>query len=217
MKGKVAAFGAWLAFDRILNEKRAGFPVFSAFDPVGGNNPNTNEKLINVMNEDAYRPFNDQECLDVFTHYSALEYLKKRRPRILYIAYGETDEWAHAGQYRSYLNAAKQTDEYIGEIWKWLQSQPQYRNKTALFITTDHGRGDLVKSDWANHSNKVVGADEIWFAVMGPGIIAGGEKKTRTQVYQQQFAQTIARILGYRFTATHPVANEIKELFKQLP
>ena len=26
-KGKVAAFGAWSAFDRILNEQRCGFPV----------------------------------------------------------------------------------------------------------------------------------------------------------------------------------------------
>ncbi|HEY9363519.1 MAG TPA: hypothetical protein VIQ00_09680, partial [Chitinophagaceae bacterium] len=32
LRGKVAAFGAWEAFDRILNEKRSGVPVISAFD-----------------------------------------------------------------------------------------------------------------------------------------------------------------------------------------
>ncbi|HQZ50941.1 MAG TPA: hypothetical protein PLF17_10480, partial [Chitinophagaceae bacterium] len=36
LKGKVAAFGAWNAFDRILNEERSGVPVFSAFDLMGG-------------------------------------------------------------------------------------------------------------------------------------------------------------------------------------
>jgi hypothetical protein len=213
-KGKVAAFGAWIAFDRIINEKRAGLPVYSAFDTIGGKNPNVHEMLINAMKRDAFRPFNDQECLDVFTQYSAMEYLKSKWPKVLYIAYGETDEWAHAGHYRSYLNAAKQTDAFINAIWTWLQVQSQYRNKTTLFITTDHGRGDIVKSDWANHNNKVPGADQIWFAVMGPGIKPGGEIKTSAQLYQKQFAQTLARILGYTFSARHPVANSINEIFK---
>jgi hypothetical protein len=31
-KGKVAAFAAWDAFDRIINEKRAGIPVINGFD-----------------------------------------------------------------------------------------------------------------------------------------------------------------------------------------
>ena len=38
LKGKVAAFGAWNAFDRILNEKRSGIPVISAIDTVAGRN-----------------------------------------------------------------------------------------------------------------------------------------------------------------------------------
>jgi hypothetical protein len=97
-KGQVAAFGAWNAFDRILNKQRAGFPIVSAFDPVGGKSPNANEKLINAMNHDAFKPFDEEECLDVFTQYAAMEYLKTKKPRVLYIAYGETDEWAHAGQ-----------------------------------------------------------------------------------------------------------------------
>jgi hypothetical protein len=48
------------------------------------------------------------ECLDVFTHCAAIEELNKNKPRVLYIAYGETDEWAHSGKYRSYLDAAHQ-------------------------------------------------------------------------------------------------------------
>lgn len=46
---------------------------------------------------------------------------EKNKPRVLYIAYGETDEWAHAGQYRFYLDAAKQVDAWIkkfGSLYK---------------------------------------------------------------------------------------------------
>lgn len=211
-KGKIAAFGAWDAFDRILNEQRSGFPVYSAFDTIGGKHPTANEKLINAMRIDGYRPWLNDECLDVFTHYAAMEYLKKNKPRILFISYGETDEWAHSGKYRSYLDAARQVDEWIKNIWNYIQSTPQYRNKTALFFTVDHGRGDINKKQWTDHGSDIPGAHEIWFAVMGPGIKATGEMKQSGQLYQKQFAQTMAHLLGYTFKTNHPVGEEIKSV-----
>jgi hypothetical protein len=214
IKGKVAAFTAWDAFDRILNEKRAGFPVIAAFDTIGGKNPNQNEKLINKLKNDAYKPFHDYECLDVFTHHAAVEYLKTKKPKVLYIAYGETDEWAHAGQYRDYLNAANQADSWIKQLWNFVQNDPQYKNKTTILITVDHGRGDINKNEWTSHNNKIQDSHEIWFAVLGTGIKPKGEVKTPVQLYQQQFAQTVARMMGYKFKAAHPVADEIKEVFK---
>lgn len=209
IKGKVAAFGAWDAFDNILNENRAGFPVISAFDKVGGKNPTEKQKLINAMLADSFKPFHEEECLDVYTHYGALEELKTNKPRVLYISYGETDEWAHAGFYRSYLDAAHQVDAWIREIWNFVQNDPQYKDKTALVFTTDHGRGDKVKAEWTSHGNKFEGSSEIWFAAMGPKIEAKGEMKTESQLYQNQFAQTMAKIMGYTFEAEHPIAKEI--------
>jgi hypothetical protein len=210
LKGKVAAFGAWDAFDRILNEKRSGIPVVSAFDATGGMKPSANEKLINGMLKDSYKPFGESECLDVFTHYAAMEYLKTKKPRVLYIAYGETDEWAHHGYYKSYLEAAHQVDAWIKQIWDFVQSDPQYKNKTAIIITTDHGRGDKRKEKWTSHGEKIEDAYEIWFAAIGAGIHALGEVKTETQLYQDQFAQTIANLLGYTFKANHPVSPAVK-------
>jgi hypothetical protein len=209
LKGKVAAFGAWDAFDRILNKERSGIPVVSAFNPSGGKKPNANELLINAMNKDAYRPFGEEECLDVFTHYAAMEYLKTKKPRVLYIAYGETDEWAHAGQYRSYLDAGHQVDAWLKQIWDFVQKDPQYKNKTTLFVTVDHGRGDVKKEEWTSHNNKIADSHQIWFAVMGPDIKSPGEMKEPVQLYQEQFAQTIAKILGYTFKANHPIADAI--------
>lgn len=208
-KGKVSAFGAWEAFNRILNEERSGIPVVAAFDPCGGKTPTAAEKLINNMLADSYKPFGDEECLDVFTHYAAMENLRTKKPRFLYIAYGETDEWAHAGKYRSYLDAAHQVDAWLKAIWDFVQSDPQYKNKTAIFITTDHGRGDKEKKEWTSHNNKIADAYEIWFAAMGPGIDARGEMKTAGQWYQEQYAQTLAKMLGYTYTATHPIGKAI--------
>jgi len=124
-KGRVAAFGAWNAFDRILNEQRSGFSVVSAFDSIGGKKPTQQQRLINSMLKDSYKPFLEGECLDVFTHYAAMDELKNKMPKVLYIAYGETDEWAHSGKYRSYLDAAHQVDAWIKQIWDFIQSIPQ--------------------------------------------------------------------------------------------
>lgn len=211
-KGKVAAFGAWGAFNRILNEKRAGFPVIAAFDTTGGKNPTTKELLINAMLKDSYKPFGYGECLDVFTHYGAMEHLETRKPKVLYIAYGETDEWAHAGRYKDYLDAAKNLDKWISDIWNYVQRTPAYKDKTALLITCDHGRGDAKKEQWTSHGSRIAGADEIWFAVMGPGIPAKGEVSKDMQLYQKQFAQTIASLLGLTYKAEHPIADAIKEI-----
>ncbi len=209
-KNKVVAFGAWDAFDRILNEKRSGFPVYNAFDTTTGNKPGSNGQLINAMLKDSYRAFGEVECLDVFTHYGAFNYLQTRKPKVMYISYGETDEWAHSEKYKDYLDAASRVDKWIKDLWEYIQKDPAYRNKTALFITTDHGRGDIKKEEWTSHYNEIQGSCQIWFAAMGPGIKPRGEVKNSPQFYQKQFAQTIASLLGIQFKAEHPIAEKIE-------
>lgn len=214
-KGRVAAFAAWEAFNRILNEDRSAVPVVAAFDDCGGKQPSTREQLINTMRSGSFKPFGDEECLDMFTHFAAMEWLTKKKPKVLYISYGETDEWAHAGKYQYYLDAARQFDDWLKNIWEFVQADPQYKNNTVLFITTDHGRGDADKKQWTSHGSDVAGSGETWMAAIGPGIAAKGEINTNMQIYQQQFAQTIAGLLGYTFKANHPVAGGLNEQLKK--
>lgn len=215
LKGKVAAFGAWNAFDRILNEARSGIPVVNGFDDCGGANPTEKEKLINAMRSNGHKPWHDEECLDVFTHYAAIEHLKIRKPRVLYISYGETDEWAHGAQYRNYLDAARQVDEWLKEIWTFLQNDPQYKNKTTLLFTVDHGRGDINKEQWTDHGSDVPGASQIFLAGIGPAIKKEGEVKRAQQLFQMQVAQTIAKIMGYTYKASHTIAPAVDDMFRK--
>ena len=210
---KVAAFGAWNAFDRILNEQRSGFPVTSGGETCNNNDPT--QKLLGEMKRDSYTPFDTAEYLDVFTNYQAMNYLKKEQPRVLYISYGETDEWAHAGNYYDYLDAAHRVDKWLNDLWNYIQSSAQYKNKTALLITVDHGRGDANKSEWTSHNSKIADSHEIWFAVISPSIEAKGEMRTNVQLYQKQYAQTFAKLLNLKFTCEHDVAPEVKEIFEK--
>ena len=76
----------------------------------------------------------------------------------------------------------------------------------------DHGRG--LNDEWTSHGRTIVGADEIWFAVVAPGVPAKGEVKSKLQLYQQQFAQTMANLLGKEYKAAHPVADGLMKVLK---
>ncbi|HJU45842.1 MAG TPA: sulfatase-like hydrolase/transferase [Chitinophagaceae bacterium] len=206
--GKVASFASWGAFASILNEKRSGFPVYCGIEPFGDVKDKSAElQLLNDLRADSYHREHGATP-DMLTQYSAMYYLKAYHPKVLSISYGETDERAHEGKYLDYLEAMHSVDKWIGDLWNYIQRTPQYKDKTALFITVDHGRGDRDKTKWTSHGNTVEDSHEIWFAVMGPGIKTKGEVKEKGQYYQEQFAQTIAELLGgYEFKCEHPVGK----------
>ncbi len=62
----------------------------------------------------------------------------------------------------------------------------------------------------SNHGSRVEGADQIWFAAIRPGIRPLGEIRQPEQLYQVQPVQTIAKLLGLKFIAEHPVEEAIK-------
>jgi hypothetical protein len=198
-KGKVAAFGAWDAFDRILNEKRSGFPVVNAFDSYQSYVKTKDSELLSRMTQDSFRAFGNAEVLDVFTHYQAMDYLKNKKPKALYISYGDTDEFAHEGAYNHYLDAAHRVDAFIAEIWNFVSTDPEYKGKTTLLVTTDHGRGDAVKSEWTSHGEKVKDCHEIWYAMIGANVPILGELKTSEQVYQKELIHKVADAMGLNF------------------
>ena len=208
--GKVAAFSTWDVFPYILNEPRSKIYVNSDVDTLDFKTPVLS--LLNDMQFLTTRPIGVRP--DVITYFAAREYLKEYKPKVLYIAFDETDDFAHGGVYDQYIGSAHAEDAMIGDLWKILQSLPQYKDKTSLLITCDHGRGDKVKSDWKHHGSKIADAHEIWLAAIGPDTKPLGEIKTAGQLYQRQIATTIAKLLGFDFKPSHPVAEPVETVFK---
>jgi hypothetical protein len=202
-KGKVAAFTSWDVFPYIINDKRSGVYVSTGAFAVKGDKLTETEKVLNQLVNAIPNPLGDVR-LDAFTFYYGLEYIKKNKPRAMYFAFDETDDFAHAGEYAAYLNSANYTDRFISELWSYLQSDPQYKGKTTLIISVDHGRGPDAEN-WKHHGEKIAEADQIWMAVVGPDTKPLGEVKGEHQLYQNQIAKTLASFLGLNYT------NESKE------
>jgi bisphosphoglycerate-independent phosphoglycerate mutase (AlkP superfamily) len=151
---------------------------------------------------------------DVITYFAAREYLKAYKPKVLYIAFDETDDFAHAGMYDQYLGSAHAEDAMIANLWKIVQSLPEYENKTTLIITCDHGRGDKIKEQWKHHGQKIEDSGQIWLAALGPDTKHMSEIKEPMQLYQGQIAATLAKLLGFDFKPDHPVREPIESVYK---
>lgn len=143
---------------------------------------------------------------DTPTFHLALEYLKAHRPRLLYIAFGETDDWAHARRYDRLLDALRIYDDYLRTLWETLESMDDYRGRTTLVVTTDHGRGVRPK-DWVEHDAGIKGSEDIWVAVIGPDTPDRGLVAPAATVYQADVAATILRLLGLDPGAFDPAAG----------
>jgi hypothetical protein len=194
-EGKVAAFCAWDVFPFILNRERSGLPTFAG-------EPGPAAAGFDDLLREIPAPWNGA-AFDALTFRPALEYLKKRMPRVLYLALGETDEWAHLGRYDRYLQSAHRADGYLRTLWDALQAMPEYAGKTALLVTTDHGRG-VEGAKWRDHGRDVEGAERIWLAAMSPDLPPGGEVKDKFT--QAQVAATVAALLGEDYRRDVPKA-----------
>jgi len=201
--GRVAAFATWDVFADIFARQRSGVFVHAGWEQPYPAPRNAADSLLNRMYATTFRMW-DNNAWDSFTQAVAMRYLREHRPRVVFIGYGETDEWAHAGRYDRYLNAARTVDGYLSEIWSAVQAHPEYRGRTSLIVTTDHGRGRTVR-DWTNHGKDVVGAEEMWIAVIGPDTPALGETKNATAT-QSQIAATVAALLGLDYRLATPAA-----------
>ena len=196
-EGKVAAFTSWDVFPFIINSKRNGILVNSGIVNAT-ENVNATEKILNELMYEVPNPLGDVR-LDGFTFHYGFEYLKKNNPRVLYLSFDETDDFAHGGKYDLYLESAHYIDGFIKKLWLWLQASEKYKGKTTIIITTDHGRGNKTDEDWKHHGSKMPECDQIWFAFLGPDTKAGGEMKDNEQLYQNQVAKTLASLLGLKY------------------
>lgn len=196
-KGKVAAFGSWDVFLYIINKTRSGVPVNAGFDLAKGEHLMELEPFLNQLQPKVPSPW-ETVRLDAFIHYYAVEHMKKNHPEFLYIAYGETYDFAHDGNYAAYLKSAQNTDTLIKELWELTQNDAFYKDNTLSLMTTDHGRGTEHIAARQGHGDSVNGAGYVWLIVFGKGVSARGEVARTEQLYSNQIALTILKVLDLK-------------------
>jgi hypothetical protein len=120
----------------------------------------------------------------------AIHYLVTHRPRFLWVALGDTDEWAHRHDYRGYLDALRFADAFVGELAAHLDEMGTSGARTTLLVTTDHGRD----GGFADHGG--IDSATVWLMARGGPVGRGGVRPLAEDRHLRDVAPTIAALLG---------------------
>jgi hypothetical protein len=195
-KGKVAAFTSWDVFPYILNEQKSSFVINSGFENVKTKEPSIAQKLLNTLQSEIIAE-KTATRYDELTYIASKEYIQNNKPSVVFLSFSGTDNAGHANRYDQYLEQANNADRMIGELWRLVQSMPEYAGRTTFLLTTDHGRGNLP-SNWDSHGLFVPGSGQTWFALLGHNVVPSGEMKTQNQVYQKELKELMTQLLTRR-------------------
>jgi Metalloenzyme superfamily len=193
-RGRVAIFGTWAVYDNIFNRARSGLYMQTGWTLPHKANETPRDSLLRDLYENTTR-FDEEDVSNSFLQIPLLDYIKTAHPRVLFVGYGETDNWAHQGRYDLVLDSAHRMDHFVHQLWDTMQAMPEYRGTTTFIITTDHGRGSGL-NEWKEHGVAEKGSENVWIAVMGPDTAPLGERTRVSPVTQSQIAATVAAFVG---------------------
>ena len=204
LRGQVSVYATWETFKDIFNVARSKLPLHVGWDPPYHGQLTPRQELLTQLYQSTSR-LDNEDVYDAFMQIPLLDSFREQQPRVLFVGYGETDDWAHAGRYDLVLHSAHSFDHYVEQLWNTLQALPAYRDQTTFIITTDHGRGSGL-TEWKEHGVEEKGSENIWLAVIGPDTKPLGERSHTAEIHQAQIAATVAALLGKDYRHSAPAA-----------
>lgn len=141
-----------------------------------------------------YRP-------DKKTYDRSIEILKNDKPNLVLINFRQPDSWGHAGNWDKYLASMKRTDEFIFNVFRYIQLDENYKGKTTIFVTNDHGRHlDGRKDGFISHGDNCEGCRKINCFAYGPDFKRGVITDVARDLID--IPVTIGELLGFKIEKT---------------
>ena len=147
---------------------------------------------------------------DELSVYIARQLMRQVAPSLLWITMHDIDI-AHAGTYSLYVEGIRRTDRLCAEMWKIIESEPEYAGKTTLLILPDFGRDaddDPGGNGFQHHRTGDPLSRTTWLMAIGPGIREGVVYDRA--VDSTDLVPTIGSMLG--FSAELSRGTPIKEI-----
>jgi hypothetical protein len=209
---QVAAFASWDVFNWITMHTEGDIYCNAGYEAVPPAMLTPEMDIFNKIQFEMLTPW-DAVRHDTVTLGLALGYIERYKPKLFYLALGETDDWAHERRYDRMVQAIRVFDDALRKLWETLQSTEPYRGRTTLVVTTDHGRGSGL-DEWTSHGSQISGSNEIWIGVFGPETPNLGELLDTSRYTSSHIAATILRFYGLDYRRFNPKAEPpISEAF----
>jgi hypothetical protein len=112
---------------------------------------------------------------DELSMFIAKRLMREESPNLLWITMHDIDI-AHSGAYSLYVDAIRRTDRLCADLWKAIQSDPEYAGNTTLFILPDFGRDadtDAGGNGFQHHRTGGAASRTTWMMALGAGVREG--------------------------------------------
>ena len=112
---------------------------------------------------------------DELSVYIARQLMRQVAPTLLWITLHDIDV-AHAGAYSLYIDGIRRSDRLCAELWKAIQTEPEYAGNTTLFILPDFGRDsddDAGGNGFQHHRTGDTLSRTTWLLAAGAGTRQG--------------------------------------------
>jgi hypothetical protein len=133
------------------------------------------ERILNLSVDDFKAHARTLSSPDELSVYVVRQLIRQEAPSLLWITMHDIDV-AHAGAYSLYIDGIRRTDRLCAELWKVIQSEPEYAGKTTLFILPDFGRDsddDSGGNGFQHHRTGDALSRTTWMMALGMGVREG--------------------------------------------
>lgn len=137
--------------------------------------------------------------------------MRRLAPSLIWITLHDIDI-AHAGAYSLYIDGIQRSDRLCAEIWKMIESEPEYSGRTTMFILPDFGRDSDVDAGGNGFQHHRTGdplSRTTWMLVRGPGVRENAV--VDRPVESIDLVPTLGAMLGFspRWAAGRPLSEVV--------
>jgi hypothetical protein len=133
------------------------------------------ESILRLSVADFMRHAKTVSSPDELSVYIAKRLMQQEAPSLLWITMHDIDV-AHSGAYSLYIEGIRRTDRLCLELWKAVQSEPEYAGNTTMFILPDFGRDsdyDAGGNGFQHHRTGDPASRTTWMMALGAGVRSG--------------------------------------------
>ena len=133
------------------------------------------EEILKVSVDDFKSHARTLSSPDELSVYIVRQLMRQVAPSLLWVTMHDIDI-AHAGAYSLYIDGIRRTDRLCAELWKLIQTEPEYAGKTTLFILPDFGRDsdeDAGGNGFQHHRTGDPLSRTTWLLALGEGVRQG--------------------------------------------
>jgi hypothetical protein len=130
------------------------------------------ESTLSLSVSDFLKRAQAADSPDELSIFIARQLMRRHAPSLMMLTLHDMDI-AHSGAYSLYVDAIRRADRLCAELWQMIQMDPEYKDRTTLYIMPDFGRDaddDPAGNGFQHHRTGGPLARTTWLLALGPHI-----------------------------------------------